>query len=303
MSFRLPTEHERRAEFAALRRQSSLAAWTRVLELHKVFVDAAEVAFHHGQRNPPADPSFAIYIPVDWMSSVFQAHDALARAVDRLRGGDRGCFKFLGAPGHFSEGMQAIHWWDDMYGREIHMGGPIFPPARSPHWPAIEAAMQACMNAYFELEAVVEPRELDVPAKIESIDQLLDPRLTPSATIFRAFVAQPNLPAVPVMNPPVLVPTGQSTPRTGIYEPVRTNAARSDIRDMVRRWLAREELKIEGIDGCMNYICRDSPAPTIAFPEDDLRKEGRGTMWRLVWADERYGSNGIPADEKTPAAG
>lgn len=294
MPFRLPTEHERRALYAALRRQSSLSAWTRVLELHKTFMDAVETAFQDGQRHPSPDPGLGTFVPVSWMSAVFQAHDALARAIDRLRGGDRSCFKFLGTPGHISEGMQTVNWWDDMYGREIHMGGPIFPPARSPHWPAIESAMQACLAAYFELEAVVEPRELDVPAKIESIDLLLDPRLTPNATIFRDLVAQPSLPDVPVTEPPVLVPSGQSIPCSGIFEPVRTNAQRADIRDMARRWLAREGHRI---DGCMNYLCRDSPAPTIAFPEDDLRKEGRPTLWRLVWADDRYGSHGSPPSD------
>lgn len=297
MPFRLPTEHERRAEFAALKRQSSLSMWTRVLDLHRAFMDAVEAAFQDGQRHPSPDPDLGTFIPVSWMSSVFQAHDALARAVDRLRDGDRTCFKFLGVPGHISEGIQTVNWWDDMYGREIHMGGPIFPPARSPHWPTIEAAMQACLAAYYELEAVVEPRELDVPAKIESIDELLDPRLTPYATIFRGFVAQPSLPDVPVIDPPVLVPSGESIPCAGIFEPVRTHAQRSDVRDMVRRWLAREDFRIEGIDGCMNYLCRDSPAPTIAFPEDGLRKEGRPTLWRLTWADDRYGRHGVPSDE------
>jgi len=154
--------------------------------------------------------------------------------------------------------------------------------------------MQACLAAYYKLQAVVEPRELDVPAKIESIDYLLDPRLKPSATILRDFVAQPSLPEVPVVEPPVLVRTGRSIPCTGIFEPMAPDGQRGDILDMARRWFACKELRI---DGCMNYLCRDSPAPTIAFPEDGMRKDGRPTTWRLIWEDDRYGSHGIPADE------
>jgi len=48
----------------------------------------------------------------------------------------------------------------------------------------------------------------------------------------------------------------------------------------------------------MNYLHGDFDAPTIAFPEDGQRREGRPTTWRLVWRDERYGDKPIPPEEK-----
>jgi len=47
----------------------------------------------------------------------------------------------------------------------------------------------------------------------------------------------------------------------------------------------------------MNYLQGGSPAPTIDFPEDGQRREGRPTTWRLVWRDDRYGPNPIPEEE------
>jgi hypothetical protein len=47
----------------------------------------------------------------------------------------------------------------------------------------------------------------------------------------------------------------------------------------------------------MNYLQGGSPAPTIDFPEDGQRREGRPTTWRLVWRDDRYGPNPIPEQE------
>lgn len=297
MPFRLPNDQERRALLATLEQQSSLRAWTRVYEYHQTFVDAVEAAWRHGKQYPPTDPHITQYVHDSWMGDLLRSHVALQKGVEKLRKGDKSCFKFLGAAGHFSEGLGGLSWWLDMLGRYLFAGGTEFSPYHSPKWGQIESALRESWQVYSEVGIVVEPRFLDVPATIESIDHLHDAKLMSTATIFRANFARSDLPPVPEPQPPTLVPTRQEIPCHGIWEPVRTSARGGPVQGLVKRWLATEAPRDLVVDGCMNYLCQGSPAPSIAFPEDDSRKEGRGTMWRLIWKDERYGPNGVPSEE------
>lgn len=252
----------------------------------------------HSKQNPPSDPNYREYVYDGWMGDLLRSHVALQKAVTRLEKGDKSCFKFLGAAGHFSEGLLAISWWQDMLGRYLHAGGSEFPPYHSPLWGRIEAAMQDCWAAYAEVGVILEPRFLDVAASIASIEHLLDPSLTSAATIFRACNARVDLPLVPDPDPPTLVATGREIPCYGIWEPVRAETSGGDARGLVKRWLGTDAPSAHGIDGCMNYLCEGSPAPTIGFPEDTGRKAGRATLWRLIWRDDRYGDNGVPEEER-----
>jgi hypothetical protein len=49
----------------------------------------------------------------------------------------------------------------------------------------------------------------------------------------------------------------------------------------------------------MNYLHQGSVAPTIGFEGDDDRSEGRSTVWRLLWKDERYLDGTMPAEEQS----
>jgi len=274
--YRLPTQHEREALFSWLKQASSLTAWERVLAHHQAFVDVVEKAFQDTHRHPPEgeDP----YIPEGWMSDLLSSHVAFRAAVARLHKGDRSCFRFLGASGHFNQGISGIKFWRTLHDRYFHMGESDFPPVRSPSWPAIEQAMKACLNVYLQAAVVLQPQHLDVPAPVRSADSL---QKHPDHFPFKILLRQPALPPVPSVEPPVLVKTGRTISTYGIWEPVTKVGSRYET------------------DGCLNYLHADSPAPTIDFPEDGQRHEGRPTLWRLIWADERYGEQPVPREESS----
>jgi hypothetical protein len=144
------------------------------------------------------------------MSQVLASQAAFEAALKRLQRGDRRCFLFLGASGHFYQGTLAPVWWKEMDGRERHMGGAQFSPNQSPRWPEIEKALNDFLDVYYDIAVVLQDRFTDVPAPIGNLDDIEPP-----------------------------------------------------------------------------------------FWADGPRREGRSTLWRLIWADHRYEDGRIPDDEKT----
>jgi hypothetical protein len=283
MVYRLPTEHERRAYFAYLKQASSLTAWERVLESHREFINIVREAFEKTQKLPPPDGE--PYIATSEMSGFLRCQSALSKAVERLRAGDKSCFKWLGAPGHFNEGLRFISAWAEAHGNWIYSGGAEFMPALSPDWPAIEAAMNRCLAICGELALVLEPRHTDVPAPIQKAD-----RHSSTQPLIKSLLSRDTLPAVPKNERRLIIETGEIIPYSGIWEPVSTPFSRGE-------WFGTTGGELL-IDGCMNYLHLDSPAPTIAFEGDSPRKEGRRTRWQLIWSDERYGDRGTPEEER-----
>jgi hypothetical protein len=277
----IPTPAEREVLFSWLKRASSLGAWNRLFRLNKTFVDAVEKTYADPQSNTPRPDGSFEHIPTDWMSWVFACHDAFRVALDRLRDGDRRCFLFLGAKGHFNEGIAAVRWWRDMYNREIYMGGGKFSPAYSPAWPEIDKTIDAALAGVNYVSIVLQQRHTDVPAPIRYVGGLNAPGFW--ASLVRHVSHDAVLAAVPAYpEPAICVKTGQTVPVFGIWEPVAASGQ------------GRYQL-----DGCMNYLHAGFPAPTIDFPEDGQRGEGRPTLWRLIWADTRYGLNPVPPEEET----
>jgi len=297
MPYAIPTEHERRALFAWLKQASSLTAWRRLYSYHQVFVDAVGRAYEEEQKSQAAPST----IPTQWYSDVLQSHHAFAVALERLARGDRTCFTYLGASGHFSQGLLNVKWWRDMYGGTFS-GRNGFEPENSPGWPAIDNAMHRCIAAVSDIGVVLQKRMIDDPAPVSDVTDYLsaaDPRLT-DKSLFKHLHAQPTLPPVPTTVPEVLVPTGKVIPCYGIWEPVRIGhtSGRGTTPQGVPYELGPSRI-VDGrpLDGCMNYLHGDFAAPTIAFEGDLPRHDGRPTTWRLVWRDDRYGEKPIPDEE------
>lgn len=290
MPYPVPTDHERRALFAWLKQASSLSAWRRLYSYHQAFVDAVESVYEQEQKTP----GMAQTIPTEWYTSVLRSHDAFAAGLARLQSGDRRCFAFLGARGHFSEGLLQVKWWQGMY-RGSFSGRNGFGVEDSPRWPEIDKAMHDCLAAASDIGVVLQQRHTDVPAPIDCMEPYLS---QPDSSLIKHWNSQPTLPVVPAAKPEVLIATGQVIPCYGIWEPVRV-ASRGIFRVSSSPPLAESRI-VDGreLDGCLNYLHADSAAPTIAFPEDGQRREGRPTTWRLVWRDERYGPHPIPDEEK-----
>jgi len=292
MPYAIPTDHERRALFAWLKQSSSLTAWRRLYSYHQVFVDAVTKAYEDEQKSL----SLPETIPTEWYSGVLQSHDAFATALQRLAGADRSCFTYLGAAGHFSQGVLNVQWWQDMY-RGSMSGRNGFGPETSPSWPAIEKAMHHCLAALSDIGVVLQARTIDDPAPVEDLRDYLAQQ---ESSLLKRLHAQPTLPPVPTTVPEVLVPTGKVIPCYGIWEPVRIGrtSGRGTTPQGVPYELGPSRI-VDGrpLDGCMNYLHGDFAAPTIAFEGDLPRHDGRPTTWRLVWRDDRYGEKPIPDEE------
>lgn len=282
MPYALPTDSQRRALFAWLKQSSSLTAWRRLCAYHQAFLDAVRATYEEEQRTA----GMTLTIPTDWYTRVLDCHDAFNAAVARLSRSERRCFLYLGMRGHFSEALLAVRWWQQMYGGSFY-GRNGFSPADSPRWLNIESPMHACLAALSDIGIVLQTAHTDVPAPIYDVNVLLQ---QPESSLIKHWISQPNLPMLPAVTPPIVVATGNIIPVYGIWEPV--NLTRLSLARLTRA-------PADGLllDGCMNYLHADCAAPTIAFPEDDARRNGRATYWRLVWADERYGSSAVPQEE------
>jgi hypothetical protein len=293
MAYPIPTEHERRAVFSWLEQASSLTAWRRLYAFHQVFVEAVGTAYADEQNTP----GLAATIPTEWYTDILRSHDAFGVALDRLARGDRRCFAFLGAPGHFSEGLRNVEWWQDMYRGSLN-GRNGFGIDDSPHWPAIERAMHDCLLALSDIGVVLQDRVIDNPAPVSTLEHRL---ARAEGSLLKHWAAQSVLPPVPAAPvPEVLVPTGQLIPCYGVWEPVRIGI-RSGTGTTAAgvEYELGESRDVDGrtLDGAMNYLHGDFEAPTIKFQGDLPRNDGRPTTWRLVWRDDRYGDKPIPQEE------
>jgi hypothetical protein len=292
MPYALPSDHDRRALFHWLKQASSLTAWRRLYAHHQAFVDAVTKAYEDEQKAPDRPT----HIETSLFAAVLRAADAFSAGLEHLAQGDRRCFTFLGARGHFSEGLLQVEWWQDMYmGR--FMGRNGWSAAESPSWPLIEKAMHRCLAARNDIGVVLQRRMIDEPAWIEDIRDYL---VSPHSSLIKLIHSQSMLPVVPPAMGEPLVPTGQIIPVYGVWEPIR----RDDVSRAGRTpkgvpYQLGPTRKLDGyfLDGCMNYLHGGFAAPTLGFEEDVARDDGRPTIWRLVWRDDRYGEKPIPEEE------
>jgi len=293
MPYLLPSDHERQVLFAWLKQASSLTAWRRLFTYNQVFVDAVTSAYEDEQKTPGARQT----IPTDWCAEVLRAQDAFLAALRRLEQGDRRCFAFLGAPGHFSQGLLQVEWWQGMYSGSFS-GRNGFDIADSPHWPAIEKAMHDCLAALSDIGVVLQDRVIDEPAPISDVSDYLS---NSDSSLIKHWNGQAVVPAVPRAVPEVLVRTGQVIPCYGIWEPVRVGlrpGPQITPKGVPYELPASRDVDGRTLDGCMNYLHGDFAAPTIAFEGDAPRHDGRSTTWRLIWHDDRYGGKPVPDEEQ-----
>ncbi len=199
-----------------------------------------------------------------WSQLFVSNHAALETAVARLRNGDRSCFAFGGTAGHFCQAVRHIQDSDPAFARV----------------PQVRKAMNDCSAALRGISAVLEPRYSDLPAPLRRVDDLYGGA---GDALFNRLVLRTTLANVPVIEPAILVRTRRPLLASGIWEPVRVRRAAHDSYE---------------VEGCMNYLHAGTAAPSLAWPEGGSRQQGHPTTWRLLWADERYGTNGVPSEER-----
>ncbi len=292
--YTLPNEEERRQLFYYLKRGSSYTAWAAQAPYYKAFVDIVRVAFEDTQNDP--SPKDGPLIAESQMATLLSGFASLEAALTRLRNADKTVFKFLGygqrGSPYFCEAFRAIEVWNSSNTGLAFAHGQDFPAWRSKFWPQIERALNH-LNEVFSTCACVESQHTDVPAPYQNMAELADGSVVDFPSMLR--VSARPFPDVPIPKEEVLIRTGQNVPFFGIWEPVKA-PPRKGLLGMFKPPEIPPGHQFE-LDGLMNYLHQGSPAPTIAFPEDDARNEGRPTVWRLIWADDRYLDGTIPADE------
>lgn len=292
--YRPPNEDERKIIFFCLKQATSLSAWTRLFEYYSEFVDVVKEA-HDEERE--ADTGRGQCIATSTCQKFLDARRSFELALDRLRRGDRSCFRWDFSPGHFSEGMRYAESWTALLRRAFNRGG-AFPPMDSPMWPEIWMALRNTMSAQHAVWGVCEPREMDRPAPIKKATyHEVDFDGSQFVWVKRDLARLSDAPRLLPGDPTIIIKTGQTIPVSGIWEPCEAPSTSSIFRRALGQTSRLSSDVIVNPEGCMNYLHQGSNAPTIAFPGDGQRQEGKPISWCLLWVDRRYGKNPVPEEE------
>jgi hypothetical protein len=133
----------------------------------------------------------------------------------------------------------------------------------------------------------MESRFLEDPAPT-----VFGERLIP---LWRTMPVPAVLEGVPDPSENTFVRTGQTTPYSGIWEPI--HAAKPSKTSLLSKFTRTPEPHAPfEIAGAMNYLHGGSKAPTVKVEtmEDIFEIE---TTWRMLWRDERYQDGSVPAIE------
>ena len=299
--YRIPTPDERKRLFRLIQQYSSWTACHFVSVYHKAFVDVVKAAFEDTQAHPPADEG-PLLAPSD-MAAFLNGYASMEGALARLRQGDKSVFRFIGygmpAAPYFCEAYRRIDSWSDGFLADLfNARGMDAPIRRHAMFPQIEVALKNLVESWSYLGLAMESRHTDVPATIEGADHSGSNASGIGCGAQFAFSTIPaanELNEVPTPSEETLIKTGASCPSSGIWEPVKAPLSRGFI-GLFKQPKIPPNHEFE-LDGCMNYLHQGSPAPTIAFEGDGPRGEGRPTIWRLLWKDDRYLDDTIPAIE------
>ena len=295
----LPTEVERIALFRLLQQTSSLSIWTTIGEYYKAWVDTSKF-IHPLVQNAGRDGETAMMDSE--LQGILSGYAAFQGALAALQKGDKSVFKWLGYGSggpYFCEAYREISSWRTRYWRAAEWTLPL---EDTPYWPKWDASFQDLTDAWDHGSQALERRHTDVPAAIQTMFDFrgldTDPegnRLPPVPLWVALMQRVDTLPPVPQPEEETLIKTGAIIPCSGIWEPVKTDMSAGFV-GLFKRPIPAPDGHYE-LDGCMNYLHGGSPAPTIAFEDDDIRQEGRPTVWRLLWEDNRYKEGHLPSVE------
>lgn len=298
MAYAIPTDEERPILFRWLKQQSSYTIWRQIGAYMDSWVDEAKRI-----AQLTADPiSGEMALNESELRLLIQCRAAFVDALATLKAGDQAVFKWLGwgtGHGYFCEAGRAIDVWNTKLAR-IEEGLAL---ADTEYWPTFKRYFDALVLAWSNGGYALESRHTDVPAPLDDMRWLRgtyevfdgDEAAKPHPSYEQVRQRAASLPPVPTPHEETLIKTGDAIPCFGIWEPVKLSVTRG-FAGLFQKPLAPSDGKFE-LDGCMNYLHAGSPAPTIGYAEDNSRGEGRATVWRLLWRDERYKDGQIPDEE------
>ncbi len=281
----IPNDEERRRIFYMLKKNSSYTAWARVGKFHDQWMAVYTKAYEEARASNRDEYFF-------WENRYIKDcanYKGYAECLARLKKGDKRPFKFLGRFGYFYQALLPSHCWSTDIMR-FEWGENELEETASPFWSEFDTALrQLCVEA--ELNYILEDRYTDVPAPI-GLRGFRGPNFLRNRTV----LPDGKLPPVPDAPLPLrIIQTGDTVPCSGIWEPVKVEMS-SGLMGMFKKPQIPDSGDLE-LDGTMNYLHVDSPAPTIAFEADSLRRDGRPTFWKLLWRDDRYEDGTIPPEE------
>jgi hypothetical protein len=273
----------RRKVFWLLKRLTSYTLWQRKCRGWEAFVEAYEDAIKHWT------PEEVAYLGVDLLPL---AYDALARYKEGLESLARGYrfvwragqplyeahhmtgtvfANFYGHPDYWERGTQLQPFPEHIERLQKLMLAGRFHGDRSP--------LEISAHAAYRVAHWSSPRGLlDLTAYEQGFYSLPYP------------VFPSDLPDPPAGNDAMVVSTGDSIPVDGIWEPVTAS------KEQLLGLISTGNVQYAGW-GCFNYFVEGVCAPRIGkFNDATKRVDQLETLWRLVWADDRY-TDGIVGDE------
>ncbi|MBU1364575.1 MAG: hypothetical protein KKE51_12220 [Gammaproteobacteria bacterium] len=282
----IPDDEERRRIFYMLKKNSSYTAWARVGKFYDQWMAVYTKAYEEARASNRDEYFF-------WENRYIKDcanYKGFAECLSRLKKGDKRPFKFLGRFGYFYQGLLPSDSWSTRIMR-FEWGETEIDEVASPLWNEFVSALNIAGLAERELDYILEGRHTDEPAPL-GLHGFRGPNFLRDQTV----LPDGELPLVFDAPPPLrIIQTGDTAPCSGIWEPVKVEMS-SGLLGMFKKPQIPNCGELE-LDGTMNYLHVDSPAPTIAFEADAPNGKGRPTFWKLLWRDDRYEDGTIPAEE------
>ena len=278
-SLLLPNELEQQQIFHLLKRYSSWTAWNRIREYFKTFVDITEESVRRADnsgllpkgRLESAQTSITYNDYID----ITRAYALFDEGVRRLSKGDKRVFTYDEATGFFARaGVITEHYSTAKWKLDSE---EIIWKASTPLMKEFFDALEELSDVRCECGCIVEPRDLDEPARV---------CYNLWYAVFLPKFSYPDLlPEIPKPKSSVFVRTGEEVPHSGIWEPVKDGT-------------------MERISA-MNYLHGTTPAPqaTLTYKDNSDREFGfydeqKDVAWRLIWRDDRYEDGTVPEEEQ-----
>lgn len=292
-SYRPPDENERTIFFNYLKRATSLAAWERVLHRHEKVVETLS-SMRRDAANITGD-----FVDRRLLADFLDCHRVLEKSVEKLRRGDKSCFRWPGASARFSAGLRKMRSISTHLDRVFQGEGKI-SLMEAPRWPELTLVLRECFAAMNFCAGVLESQFLDVPAYLWGPERDMTGRASNPLTVLAKELS--HLPVPPNLAPdgPVdVIRSGETVPCSGIWEPCILPHSAKGFLSLFRRQRFNYRDIVTNPEGCMNYLHEGGDAPKIAFPDDSYRREGKPICWYLLWADDRYGKKPVPSEESS----
>jgi hypothetical protein len=276
----LPSDLERQQIFYWLQKISSVTAWRRILEYYRGWATATEYSVREADK---LGWSGKTSLPQTDYALILKGLAHCEEGVDRLSNGDKYVFKF-DAYGVFAMARRVLFHWAEMTTR-IEDGENGIDGVHTPYWTEFCETLTSACRAWQECaQQILEPHYLDDPGLTLYGDWLkAELKIQPFPT---------RLEPVPDPADNTFVRTNESTPFSGIWEPI--DVPKSSLLSLITRTpKPQPPFKIVG---AMNYLHGGSRAPriTVETATDNIDLD---TTWRLLWRDDRYQDGTVPGQE------